>query len=109
MKYLTNTIRNTERNRQVQLMFWALVSAIVICGIMYIYFVNKTVWNVVARQNVETHIATLNSKLSDTEFQYINSVSGITMDTAVKLGFISAVDNTTFVAREEIGKNVAIR
>lgn len=109
MKYIAHTIRNTERNSQMQFVFWALVSAIVLLAIMYMYFVNKTVWNVVERQHLEASIADTNSKLSDTEFQYINSVSGITMDTAAKLGFVSAANNTTFVAREEIGKNVAIR
>jgi hypothetical protein len=109
MKYITATIRNTERNRQVQILFWALATTIILLAVMYMYFVNKTVWNVVQRQHIESNIASLNSKLSETEFQYINSVSGITMETAQRMGFVSAADHTTFVAREEIGKNVAIR
>lgn len=109
MNYIAHTLQNTERNKQIQIVFWMLIAAIVMCGSMYIYFINKTVWNVVHRQNIESEIATLNSKLSETEFQYINSVSGITIETATQLGFVSADKETLFVAREQIGKNVAIR
>lgn len=110
MNYITATLKSTERNsREMQIIFWALASAIVFMAILYMYFVNKTVWNVVARQHIEKDMAALNSKLSDKEFQYINSVSAITMDTASRMGFVSADKATTFVARISTAQNVAIR
>lgn len=93
----------------MQIIFWALASAIVLMAIMYMYFVNKTVWNVVAMQHIEKNMSALNSKLSDREFQYINSVSAVTLDTATKLGFISADRTTTFVAKADVSSSVAIR
>ncbi len=110
MKYLTSTIRNAERSsQQMQILFWGLTATIILMSVMYMYFVNKTVWNVVARQNIEKNMSAMSSKLSDKEFQYINSVSAITMDTANRMGFVSADKATTFVAKVDLNKNVAIR
>ncbi len=109
MNYTSGTLKNSEGNRQVQVLFWSMVGAIVVLAIVYMYLVNKTVWNVVAKQNIEKSMASISSDLSDREFQYINSVSGITMDTATKLGFVPAGNSTVFVARQNIDKSVAIR
>jgi len=92
-----------------QIIFWSLMTGIVLLSATYIYFVQKTVWNAVAQQNTEKEIVAINSKLSDTEFQYINNVTGITMVTASELGFQPASSKVTFVTRERIGKDVAIR
>jgi hypothetical protein len=109
MNYAAATIKNTEKNRHIQIAFWMLAAAIIALAVMYMYLVNKTVWNVVAKQNMEKNMATLNSELSEKEFEYISSVSGITMETASKMGFVSAADKTIFVSRVDLGKNVAIR
>lgn len=96
-------------DRMSHIVFWFLAMSLVLLSFVYAFFIQKAIRNVVQRDEVHAEIASLNSKLSDTEFQYMNSVESVTMDTAVELGFNSAVEgNTTFVTRV-IGKNVAIR
>ena len=102
----TNTIRTIDRLSET--LFWSLAIAITLMTIFYMYSIQKTVRNVVHRSNIQADIVALNSKLSESEFEYMNSVGTITLETAHKLGFTSAVDKT-FVTRERIGQNVAIR
>jgi len=90
-------------DRTSAMLVWILGAIIVILGATYIYFVEKTVWNVVARENTQNDVVALNSKLSDLEFQYISSVNSVTMDTALQLGFVPATDNTNFVAEAHVG------
>lgn len=106
MKQATQTIQQIDRVSNV--IFWALVGAIALTSIFYMYSIQKTIRNVVLRSTIQADMVALNSKLSETEFQYINSVGTITLDTASKLGYVSAT-NKTFVTRETFGNNVAMR
>jgi uncharacterized membrane protein YwaF len=108
MKQATNTIKMIDRVSET--IFWSLAIGIMLMTAFYMYSIQKTVRNVVHRSNIQADIVALNSKLSETEFQYMNSVGTITLDTAQKLGYISASNaSKTFVTRERIGQNVAIR
>lgn len=79
--------------------FWALaVVLVVLCG-MYMYFINATVLNVVARERYENQIAEMTSKVSDLEFKNITLKNSITMDKASTLGFIET-SNVTFISRD---------
>lgn len=57
-------------------------------SIIYAYFVNSTVMNVVERGNVEDKIASVNTRVSELEFEYINSKNRITFDLAESVGFV---------------------
>lgn len=106
MKHAVQTIQRIDRVSET--LFWSLLTTIVLSSCVYMYAIHKTVRNVVARSQIQTQIAELNTKLSDTEFQYMNSLGAITMETAEKLGFTSATEKT-FVTREKAGQNVALR
>ncbi|MCF7865039.1 MAG: hypothetical protein K9M11_00845 [Candidatus Pacebacteria bacterium] len=106
MKQATNTIKMIDRVSET--IFWSLAIGIALLSAFYMYSIQKSVRNVVTRSNIQADIVALNSKLSETEFQYMNSVGTITLETAQKLGYVSAI-NKTFVTRERIGQNVAIR
>lgn len=105
MKQAALAIKTIERTAQI--LFWAQIAVVFVLASLYMYFVNKTVWNVVARQQTESSIVSLNSELSDMEFKYITAKSNITMDMAQRLGFQPA-EHTIFVDRTS-GSNVAIR
>lgn len=107
MKNAAIVIHTIERTSQV--IFWTMAAGIFILASSYMYFVNKTVWNVVARQAAESQIVALNSDLSTTEFDYINSRASVTMELAETLGFKSADNQTLFVTRESAAKNIALR
>lgn len=106
MKQATHTLQSIEKMSHI--LFWTMATVIVVFASMYIYFVNRTVWNVVARQNIETEIVALNSNLSNNEFEYINTKGSISMALATSLGFKSAEKQTLFVTRET-PKDVALR
>jgi hypothetical protein len=106
MKQATQAIQKIDKISET--IFWSLLIGIALLTGFYMYSIQKTVRNVVQRSNIQADIVALNSKLSETEFQYINSVGTITLETAVKLGYTSAVEKT-FVNRERAGQNVAIR
>ncbi|MEN9649477.1 MAG: hypothetical protein RL094_444 [Candidatus Parcubacteria bacterium] len=105
MKTAAIAIKSIEKTSAV--IFWAQVGLIVAMISMYMYLVNKTVWNVVARQQAESSIVSLNSKLSDLEFQYITSKNNITLEMAQSLGYEST-HNTVFVTRDQAAA-VALR
>ncbi|MBU3668591.1 MAG: hypothetical protein FGM57_01335 [Candidatus Taylorbacteria bacterium] len=107
MKQAQATIRKIDKISEP--LFWILAISLVCSSAVYVYFIQKAVRNVVLGDTYREQIASINSKLSDVEFQYINAVEGVTMDTARDLGFKSATDKTIFVTREHTGKNVAIR
>jgi hypothetical protein len=106
MKHATQTIRKIDRLSDT--IFWALLVGIVALSGLYMFNVQKAIRNVVERNNIQADIVALSSKLSESEFQYINSVGDITLESAHKLGFTSAVEKT-FVTRERISQTVAIR
>ena len=106
---MKNTVDNMKAMDGAQTIVWALIIGIVALSGVYMYMVHKTVYNAVARESLQDDIVALNSKLSETEFQYINTVGSITMDTAKSMGFKPVTDKISFVTRDVIGKNVAIR
>lgn len=106
MKHATQTIQKIDRLSDT--IFWSLLVGIVALSGMYMFNVQKAIRNVVERNNIQADIVALSSKLSESEFQYINSVGDITLESAQKLGFQSAVEKT-FVTRERISQTVAIR
>lgn len=55
--------------------------------VMYGFLINKTIMNVVARQNSEKEIASLSSAVGDLEFKYMNLKSSITLELAHGKGF----------------------
>jgi hypothetical protein len=107
MKQAKATIKKIDTFSDI--IFYSLVFALVCSCLTYVYFVQMAIRNAVATSVYQNEIASLNSKLSDSEFQYINSVESVTLDTAHQLGFQSASDRTIFVTREHTGKDVAIR
>ncbi len=108
MKQATATIKNIDRVSHIA--FWFLAMSLVLMSFVYAFFIQKAIRNVVARDEISAEIASLNSKLSMTEFKYINGLESVTLDRASVLGFVSAVEGqTTFITRETIGKNVAVR
>jgi len=74
---------------------------------IYVYFVNKTVWNIATREKLQADIVAYNSKLGQQEFAYISSKNKVTMEMATSLGFASP-ERVAFVTRE-IPRTVAVR
>ena len=65
---------------------------------LYVYFVGKSIVNVVVREEVELQIAEVNSALSELELDYITKKDTINMSFAKERGFKS-ISKKTFVNR----------
>ena len=77
---------------------WLLGLTIVSSFILYMFFVNGAVLNVVAREEVENDLASLNAEVSELEFQYISLRNSITIDYAYDRGLQEA-QNVAFAER----------
>ena len=89
--------------------FLVLSGLIVSLLVLYVYFVNQTVWNIVSRQDLTKSINTVSSQVATLEASYMSLSSSLTIDHAYDLGFkdITTTD-TTFVDRPA-AQTVAIR
>ena len=92
--------------RQICISF--MIFSFVLLG-LYIYFVGESIINVLVREEIELHIAEVNSRLSTLESDYITQKSTISMAFAVKSGFKS-ISRRTFINRDSfIGRSLTQR
>ena len=84
-------------NRE-KILFHALVGILVLCAGFYMYFINATVHNVVARQNFETESSQLTLAIGSEEFQYISKRNSVTLDLAYSMGY-KDVSKKTYISR----------
>jgi hypothetical protein len=92
-KVKTMTIDIMENNYLRKTLFKVLFSALIILGIMYIYFIGSITFNVLARKSLETTVRTLGSNISNLELTYLNNLNEIDKDYAETKGFVDANDN----------------
>ena len=78
--------------------FWAIIGALFICISFYMFLINSTVHNVVARQNFESEASNLTLKIGSQEFQYITSRNSVTKQLAYSMGF-KDVTAKTFISK----------
>lgn len=87
-----NTIRFHRR------VFLILTAIVMVFLSLYVYFVSKSVINVVVREEIENDIIAVNSRLGDLELSYINLKNQITPEFAYSNGFF-ALSEKTYVER----------
>ncbi len=85
--------------QQYKYMFFLLLAASVLSLAVYVYAVNQTVRNIVARQNMETELMELTALIGEKEFKYISQKNEIDLDTALSMGF-RPVETRIFVSRQ---------
>lgn len=95
-----------ELNRE-KTMFWTLIGALFIAMGFYMYFINTTIHNTVARQNLEAESSSLTLSIGNKEFQYISKRNNITLALAHSMGY-KEVKDIAYVGVSG-GKAVAIR
>jgi hypothetical protein len=81
-----------------RILFFALASMLVGLFILYAYQINRTIMNVVAREDAAHEIANLSSTIGDLEFKYMTAKSMITMNLAYQKGFHDSVPSQ-FISR----------
>ena len=106
------TIRKDKRinnSEPLKVWIWSLLGVFVFCLFSYVYLVRGAIVNIVARQNMETNLAVLSSKVSDLETQYIKAKNDVTPELAQSLGFIAVSDaNQKFVTRNTKASGLSV-
>ncbi len=82
--------------------FWSLLGALLICVGFYLYFINTTIHNVVARQNLENEAGSITLSIGAKEFEYITKRNTVTLELAYSMGF-KDVKVKSFVSKKDGG------
>lgn len=86
-----------QLNRE-KTIFWTLLGVLFLCAGFYMYCINTTVHNIVARQNLEGESSSLTLSIGSEEFKYISKRNAVTMALATSLGF-KDVSAKVFISR----------
>lgn len=86
-----------EDNQKVVQMFWLVVFSIVLTLTTYAFLINKTVSNIVSRQNNSAELSSLNSKIAELETEHIQLQNSISPEYAKQLGF-NDVTNPQYIS-----------
>jgi hypothetical protein len=78
--------------------FWLAALGVAFFALLYVYLINTTVLNVVARQRYTNQIAELTTSVSKLESENTSLKGSITIDEAKLLGFEES-EQVTFVSR----------
>jgi septum formation inhibitor-activating ATPase MinD len=100
MKKISQTFTNTR----IETVVWSLLGLCLVLLVLYVYFMNTSVFNVAKRVDTERQIAELTTNISHKEFDYISQTNKINIELAYALGFktaeapvyVSAPDITAF-------------
>jgi len=82
-----------------QKLFWALIAGLSVVVAFYMFFVGKTIINVVDRRTSENEIKNLNSVISELESRYIALGQDINLADAETMGF-HEVTKIEYVSRD---------
>lgn len=83
--------------------FWSFVGALFLLAGFYVYFVNSTIHNVVARQTLERKASALSLSIGSEEFKYISMRNAVTLPLAYSLGF-KDVASKTFISANTLNQ-----
>ena len=79
-----------SNDEPLKVWFWSLTAVLILCLFSYSYLVRGVIVDVVARQNIEGQLSSLNTQVLNLESEYLNLENGLTLDKAQTLGFVAA-------------------
>ena len=85
-------------NISTKALFFMLATVLVFVFASYVYLVNKTIMNVVARESAVQEAAELSGTVGELEFEYMAHKNSVTLDIAYAQGF-KDTSPTRFLAR----------
>lgn len=94
--YKTKTISYDNRVR----IFWSLIFLSILSLVVYIYGVNATVRNTVARQNLESEALSISTHLGEMEFSYIGLTNKVSLTVAYERGY-KDVSAPVYISRNQ--------
>jgi hypothetical protein len=74
-------------NKERQILLFSMIGLIVVCALVYVYFLNVTILNVIARKHTEQRISQVSVHINKLELSYMNLSKAVTPLLAESLGF----------------------
>jgi len=102
---MTEAILLQLHNRE-KTIFWSLIGILFVFAGLYMYFINATIHNVVAKQNLENEASHLTLAIGSQEFKYIQMRNNVTLAMAYSLGY-KDVENKTFISKKPSSPQVS--
>ncbi|MFO0718971.1 MAG: hypothetical protein U0522_03010 [Candidatus Paceibacterota bacterium] len=87
-----------ESLKDERVMVWTAVWIIIALVLLYVYFMNQTVFNVAKRASLEQEMVIRNSNISELEFKSISLRNEIDLKLAYSLGY-KDVKNPRYVSK----------
>ncbi len=92
---------NLINSVNTKVLFFGLATLLVGTFVFYVYLVNATIMNIVARENAASQISELSSSVGTLEYKYMTLKNSVTIDLAHTKGFTDA-SPTSFLARKDL-------
>ncbi len=102
-----NRREKTISDEPLKKYFWSLLLVLFLCLFSYGYLVRGAIISIVDRQNMESNLAGLNSRILDLESEYLKLKNDVTPEWALTLGFIP-VSTEKFVAKDAKNPNLSL-
>jgi hypothetical protein len=83
-----------------KVVFFATLTILIAIFSLYVYLVNKTIMNVVAREQTQQTMSSLSTVIGGLEFKYMTLKNSVTLDLAHAKGFQDFTP-TTFLAEQK--------
>lgn len=97
MKNNQAKIKSAISTRRV--VFFSLVFLLILSFSLYMFFLGRTIFDLVDRKNAESETKVVTSRISDLELQVLEYNNKVTMQKAYELGFVNN-NEPQFVSRK---------
>ena len=98
---MNNEFTKTKgRLNHQRVFFFSLILLVVASFSLYMFFLGRTIFDLVDRKNVESEIRLASSRISELELQVLDYNNQVTLQKAYDLGFVNNGD-PKFVSRKQ--------
>ena len=97
---MVDYIKNQTLERHRTALFGALISFIILSGVVYLYCVSSIVMATVARDYNIQSLGVIQREYQEVEKQYLSLLSKFSLDYAYSLGFINSGSALIFVSHQ---------
>ncbi|GEM_PF-6670818 len=87
---------------------WVSLGLFCLSCVLYVFFIQKAVFNTVARSDIEKEMRILNGKVSTLEAEYIAIENSVNLETAAVYGLKEAVP-TQYISRRALGTALSFK
>lgn len=86
-------------NKQ-RVFFFGLIFLVIVSFTLYMFFLGRTIFDLVDRKNIDTEIRLATSRISELELEVLEYSNKVTLQKAYELGFTNNMD-PKFVSRKK--------